>query len=201
MSINRIVAVTNTKEINLDHWEPSFGAQMAALLHQFSDLFGHGLIASSEPYNTMNWPWGSTPMTDYLMSGGNFRIEHVGSGFSRTEKAGLIAQNPVAVAGLKVCWEGRKQGENCGHCDKCLRTRLNLLAVGLSNPACFPTPFDERMIDGMTAKNQRFHFEFASVLWYCKAHGVREPWVNRLEQKLAELGRKHGYPRNKSINP
>jgi exopolysaccharide biosynthesis predicted pyruvyltransferase EpsI len=81
-----------------------------------------------------------------LLSGGLFRIIQDGSGWSRTDKVKVISQYATAMRCIKVCWEGVKQGENCGICEKCIRTRLNFLAVGVHNPECFDAPIHEREI-------------------------------------------------------
>ncbi len=50
------------------------------------------------------------------------RLVHDGAGYSRTEKVGFVAQHPVATKALKVCWQGKERGRNCGVCEKCVRT-------------------------------------------------------------------------------
>src|SRR5262249_536940 len=128
----RIVS-TNSKEIFQQHWGYTFAAQLAACLHLFSAEFSHALIGSSEPYNALVLPWGSNPVTDHLLSGGCLNVIHDGAAFSRTEKIAFLSGSPAALQSLKVCWEGKNQGRNCGVCEKCVRTLLNFLAVGISD--------------------------------------------------------------------
>ena len=187
IGLQRITVVTNTRAPELIGWEHSFGPQMACMLHQFAGPFKTGMIASSDTYAFRLHPWGSSPSTDYLMSGGNFQIVHDGAGFLRTEKVELIAKSPVAVAALKVCWEGKRKGENCGHCEKCVRTRLNLLAVGLDHPACFSTPFREEMIDSLIVRNSGQLSELLQIQTYARRHGVQTTWTRRLDHRIVSV--------------
>src|SRR5699024_8902064 len=65
---------TNSKALNLQDWEHSHGAQIAGCLHLFSPRFSEALIGSSEPYDALVIPWGSSPITDHLLSGTSLRI-------------------------------------------------------------------------------------------------------------------------------
>ena len=158
------VVRTDIREQLQPDWEHSFGAMLASILHQFSDRFEYGLIGSGEPYSHPVNAWGSTPATDYLLSGGHFEIVHEGAGYTRTEKVELVASHPVARRTIKVCWAGPDQGRNCGTCDKCVRTRLNFMAVGYSAPECFDTPFDPRSISSLTVTNE-FQFMELETSW------------------------------------
>ena len=104
------VVRTDVREQLQQDWEDAHGALLAAILHQFSDRFEYGLIGSTNPYRYPLGAWGSLPTTDYLLSGGDFEIVHEGAGFTKTEKVGLIAGNPIARRAVKVCWEGPDRG-------------------------------------------------------------------------------------------
>jgi hypothetical protein len=57
-----------------------------------------------------------------------------------------LASWPTALAALRVCPAGPRNGGNCGRCEKCLRTRLELLAVGVEETAALGpslTPIEE----------------------------------------------------------
>jgi hypothetical protein len=175
---------TNMKELDLQDWEDSHGSQLASCLHNYSHKFSYGLIGSSEPYNALVLPWGSNPATDHLLSGGTFRIVHDGAGYSRTEKVSQIATNPTATRTLKVCWEGKETFRNCGVCEKCVRTRLNFLAVGVSDPTCFTTPLDIRQIKAIPLRNDVDCAELASIVAYAKARGVEAAWLRDVEARV-----------------
>ena len=175
---------TNSKELGLQTWEDTFTAQLACCLHQFSDEFEFGLIGGSEAYNDLLLPWGSNPITDGLLSGDPFAIVHDGAGYSRTDKVAVLIQYPAAIASLKVCWEGREQHQNCGVCEKCIRTRLNFLAAGEPNPPCFDTGFDLTAIDSIRIRNRALFVELRSIATYAQQRDIDVEWLDRLKNRL-----------------
>jgi hypothetical protein len=65
-----------------------------------------------------------------------FPIEFTGGGYSRTDKAKAVASNPVVLSNLRVCFQNPAHGHNCGHCEKCIRTKLNFIAAGIGAVPC-----------------------------------------------------------------
>jgi len=175
---------TNSKELGLQRWEHSFGAQLAACMHLCSAEFCFALMGSSEPYDALVLPWGSNPVTDHLLSGANLRIVHDGAAFSRTAKIAYLSRFPAAVKSLKVCWEGKQQGRNCGVCEKCVRTQLNFLAVGVKNPLCFERPLDLRRIRDIRLRNDALVAEFRSIVEYAERRNIDEEWLRLLRRRL-----------------
>ncbi len=110
------------------------GAALAAVAHAAilgpSFLFIGGTYHVSTPV-----PVGSHPAVDGLMSSQRVSVIHDGSRFSRLEKVRELAAWPTALAVLRVCPEGPSGRANCGQCEKCLRTRLELLAAGVDETA------------------------------------------------------------------
>jgi len=82
-------------------------------------------------------PWGSHPAVDGLFSSQRVTLVHDGSRFSRLQKVCDLASWPTALAALRVCPEGLGMRANCGECEKCLRTRLELLAAGVEETEAF----------------------------------------------------------------
>ncbi len=128
---------TNIKTQISQNWEHSHASQLSSVLHQFGANYRYGVIGSTWPYTNMMNAWGSHPATDYLLSGSDFRIIHDGAGFTRSQKIANMATHDFIINNLKVCWEGRKQDQNCGFCEKCIRTKLHFLANGLKIPISF----------------------------------------------------------------
>jgi hypothetical protein len=175
---------TNSKELNLQRWEDTFVCQLACCLHQHSHEFEFALVGSSNAYNGLVFPWGSTPVTDPLYSGDALTVVHDGAGFSRSDKVAAIAHSPLAVAGLKVCWEGHQQDENCGVCEKCVRTRLNFLAVGEANPACFDGALDLSTIEGIPIRNHAQYMDLRSIVEYAEGRQAKAEWLVLLKRRL-----------------
>jgi hypothetical protein len=180
---------TNSKDLRLQDWKYSFASQLAACMHLFSAEFSTALIGSSEPYDALVLPWGSNPVTDHLLSGGDMAIVHDGAAFSRTDKVAALSGVPAAVQSLKVCWEGTQQGRNCGVCEKCVRTQLNFLAVGVTDPPCFDGPLDPRRIPGIALRNEALRAELASIVQYADARNIDEPWLRLLRERVHRVDR------------
>lgn len=175
---------TNLKEASGQYWEDSFGAQLAACLHNYGHDFRYALMGSGEPYSNIFYPWGSTPATDYLMSGDQTQLVLDGSAFTRTEKIELIRDYPTALRTLKVCWEGADEERNCGHCEKCIRTKLNLMAVGVSNPPCFDEGLDPEQILKIRLLNDAQLLELQTIYNYVEKRKIEGRWVDNLKKRI-----------------
>jgi hypothetical protein len=115
------------------------GAGLAAIGHAATVdpafLFIGGTYSLNNPV-----PWGSHPAVDGLLSSQRVEVIHDGSRFSRLDKVREIARWPTALAVLRPCPADPGRRANCGKCEKCLRTRLELLAVGIDEtPALGPS--------------------------------------------------------------
>lgn len=82
-------------------------------------------------------PWGSHPAVDGLLSSQRLTVIHDGARFSRLEKVRELAAWPTALAALRPCPAKPAAQANCGRCEKCLRTRLELLAAGVEETRAF----------------------------------------------------------------
>ncbi|NCC04167.1 MAG: hypothetical protein EOM37_09030 [Proteobacteria bacterium] len=192
LGLNVKVIRTNSKELALQNWNDSFAAELSCCLHQYSDRYSYGLIGSSEPYDSLILPWGSSPVTDHLLSGDLMHIIHDGAAFSRTKKVEYISHNNLAVQVTKVCWEGLDLYKNCGKCEKCMRTLLNFMAVGVENPACFEEPLNIKNISGLKIHNETQLNELKSILEYATTKGKSaEPWALELKQLISTGVSKH----------
>ena len=176
---------TNSREVKIQGWLDSVSLQLTACLHQFADQYGTGLVASAEPYDAMCLPLGTNPITDPMLSGDLMTIVYDGAGYSRTAKVAAISEFPRLIEQLKVCWEGESQSENCGHCEKCLRTRLNFAAVGVNDPGCFPGPLDTKMLRKLRARTPVQVSELEGIVEYAHEHGSSDPWLRLLKRRIA----------------
>jgi hypothetical protein len=179
-----VVVRTNSKELGLQKWQDSCGAQLAGCLHLFSGAFTHALIASSDAYDELWLPWGTNPLTDHLLSGAQLEIVHDGAAFSRTDKLAFLAGVPAALRTLKVCWEGKDRARNCGVCEKCVRTQINLMAVGVVAPPCFDRPLDPRVIRRLPIKSDLVLAELRSIVEYGERHQLTAAWFHELRRRV-----------------
>lgn len=75
----------------------------------------------------------SDPYTDNCFRVGNTKAHHDGFELDRCQKTKVISDAIDAkkiTLNLHVCWES-SSGENCGKCEKCIRSYLNCLVVGV----------------------------------------------------------------------
>lgn len=126
-----VVVDTNVRTLTdpLVRWEDYHGAALAAVALALQGLLGRCLIAASDQYRHLP-PLGSHPVLDHLWSTEQLEIVHDGAEATRTDKAeSQLVRSPLALANLGVCWQGRP-GQNCGECEKCLRTMVALELAG-----------------------------------------------------------------------
>jgi len=90
--------------------------------------YGRLLIAATGGYRDLH-PWGSHPLTDPLLSTATTTVAHDGAAFTREQKLTLLAKSPMALRTLRVCWRSGTD-ENCGACNKCYRTMVQLELLG-----------------------------------------------------------------------
>ena len=80
----------------------------------------------------------SHPLIDPYYSGAGLQIRHEDLTKSRLDKVRIVANWHEGLQNMRVCgpnWPG----ENCGRCEKCIRTMLELLALGvLDKTEAFP---------------------------------------------------------------
>lgn len=120
-------------------WSEEYhGSALASVALMLSPQFRRFYIPASFPPR-YTAPWGSHKDLDPLWSTESTAIYHDGAGASRVEKARLISESAVAMRYLRVCWENRGGNYNCGRCEKCVRTMVNLRVVGgLERCSTFP---------------------------------------------------------------
>ncbi len=178
---------TNSRDLKLQDWNDSHGLELAACLHMLSDEFEFGIIGSSGSYDNFAMPWGSSPVTDHLISGSQLSIIHDGAGFSRTEKVAGILNFPIACKTIKVCWSAADQSGNCGRCEKCVRTQLNFLAAGASSPQpCFSGKLHTDHI--IAAQNNKYTplRDMRSLVAYAKANNISGEWLSVVKNGIDE---------------
>ena len=135
---------TNLRDFSDFHvdWGQYHGAGLATVALSLQDRVDHIHIASSLPYNNLK-PWGSSPVLDPLWSTGKLEIIHDGCEADRLAKCEVVSQSETALSHLRVCWENRNNAYNCGRCEKCLRSMVQLLATdGLDRCTRFEQPLD-----------------------------------------------------------
>jgi len=130
---------TNLRDMGLN-WELMHIPLLMTCLSFHASVFGKGVIsADMTPGQEMAYhPWSNVGAVVGAMSTPAFPILHWGRDINRTEKVLHIANDPRNLLDtLSVCNLGDEGKKNCGTCEKCVRTKLNLLSGGLEMPDLF----------------------------------------------------------------
>ena len=128
-------------------WDYIHGACLAATGLALRKGFGRIYIPSTHSV-AEQIPWGSNLTLDNNWSTEKLTFLHDGSEVTRLDKVRLqIAKSPTALRYLRVCYKNKEGTYNCGVCDKCLRTMVNLYIAGaLDKSKTFPHNLDIKLI-------------------------------------------------------
>ena len=102
-------------------WEDTHGAALAAVGHLLADRVATVVVPATLTYDAL-YPLGSHPLVDPLWGSTAVRMVHHGAEADRVAKMAAIASSPAARRWLRVCPRYDGGTENCGRCEKCLRT-------------------------------------------------------------------------------
>lgn len=177
LGIELIPVETNFREVCTLNWEDTHCTGLAACLHFFSHYTQVGLIGSSSSYDNLYLPWGSTPVTDHLLSSEQFFITHDGSGYTRSEKVKIISEWTPALKNLRVCWQGKDKSKNCCSCEKCIRTKLNFLSSNCDIPPSLGSEFKNSEFLKIQYYINRHIFEYEEIYKVAKQNGINDKWV------------------------
>ncbi len=146
-------------ETNLRHhhcfaqasWEHTHGAALVCIAMLLPTELGTLMIPPSYAHGRLI-PWGSHPDLDARWSlPGRLTVEHGDAVPFRRERLRMVATDPLVHAHLRVCWAHLDAGINCGRCEKCVRTMIDLEYLGQrAQVATFPQDRDlPELIDAM----------------------------------------------------
>lgn len=174
-SVKLIPIKTNSRQLD-QSWEDSFSLQLASCFFLLQKKFRWAMLGSGEPYESLSLPWGSTPLTDYLVSNESLSLIFDGANFDRTEKVDWLVKNTreTTVSNIRVCYAGSKKDRNCGKCEKCIRTKLNFWAKGHKVPSAFDTSLSISQVILVKTKNKEQIYELERVCKHAKINGFRK---------------------------
>ena len=141
-----VLLETNLRELTerFQHWGVTFGGGLSAMALALGAGFSHVLLPASVALAAPNRS-GSHLALDPLWSTERTSIVHDGA-VSRLEKVQLLAAHPEALSNLKVCFVEDTE-RNCGQCEKCLVTMVELHVAGVLEQApVFDHPLDARAV-------------------------------------------------------
>jgi len=139
-------------------WEDYHGAALASVALLLSGRFRRVYLPATMTYATL-LPLGSHPMVDPLWSSEHVEIAHDGAEATRRQKVAAIAGCEAARRWLRVCWENRGGAYNCGRCEKCVRTLVELRLAGVADRF---ESFPDLRLDDVAA----VPLEYGGMGWY-----------------------------------
>jgi hypothetical protein len=185
---------TNLRDIlNGIEW-PFYGAgpAMAAVGLALARLFHTALMAADRTFGELgSTTLGCHPALDPLWSTETLEFVHDGAETKRADKIPLIASSPLALRGLRVCFENPDGAYNCGRCSKCLNTMvlLDLYRV-LNQTEQLPHRYDLRDIAAVDQPVGRFRRTlWVETLARVKAAGGPPELIRSIETSLARGAR------------
>jgi hypothetical protein len=127
-------------------WNQYHGAVLASVALLLTPLFGTVHLPGSLSYDT-HFPHGSHPLLDPLWSTEQMELRYDGFDANRWEKIKAVARSEVALGRLRVCSRDERGENNCGRCEKCLRTMVPLHLLGLlADARRFPRSLDLELV-------------------------------------------------------
>lgn len=177
--ITLIPIYTNIRYLDDDwsFWDSSFeGACFASIGHALTHRLSAISLASTH-HIKYSHPHGSHPMLDENYSSYDIKIKHELLTLSRFERTKLLADWDVASHNLRVCNRTRLYSSdklNCGKCEKCVRTKLSLLILGVleKSPSFSENDISPELISSLPLLNDTTY-----------------PFYPELVDLLAEMGR------------
>ncbi|MFJ7565418.1 hypothetical protein ACIQW9_00475 [Herminiimonas sp. NPDC097707] len=181
INVPMVTLKTNWRDVACVNWEMEFGNGVATCLRNWQGSAHAGLVGSDEDYTRLVLPWGGNPITYAMLSSRDFQVVYDGGEFARTEKAERILDWETGLRNLRVCWEGPITGRNCGRCEKCLRTKLNFMAVGAELPESLAGKPSEAQIRALRAGNHAQLVLLDEIVQIAEKRNIKAPWLNALK--------------------
>jgi len=162
------VVASNWRQEFCDKWFMSFNTGFMAMLHTFSATHGAGIHATDHNYllEMRLPPYGSHTSINHLLGNPSFPVISTGGSHKRIERVEYLAGHPTIANNLRVCYQPDAHGTNCGHCEKCVRTQLEMRAVGMGAAvdSAFPDQFDVDDLRNAKAGNATVVIHFEDIL-------------------------------------
>lgn len=183
------VVSTNWQQDFCDAWFMSFNSGLMSILHTFAATHSAAIHATDRSYRDEleSKPYGSHLMINHLLGHHGFPVVSTGGSHTRAERVAFLADHPALTRELRVCHKPHAGGGNCGHCEKCIRTQLELRAAGISTETAFPSPMTLEEVRTLVLKRKRPLMHYESILALMSPEDeyrpVLERWVRRQKHR------------------
>lgn len=153
---NLIEIETNIRELlnPYIHWQLAYGAALAAVGHLLYPHLHRIFIPTNHTYVDI-MPGGSHPVLDPLWGSETLSFINDGCEATRVKKVSLVSNYEIALQSLRVCWKNPNSEYNCGRCEKCLRTMINLeVSHALHDCKTFDKTLDIKRVSKIVALSE-----------------------------------------------
>lgn len=184
LGIELIAVETNIRK-HIPVWSYAFGSVIAGCLSFFAKNYGYGAASDSSILNYRT-PWGMNPITDQLFATPAFKFISDGWEHSRTDRAAIIKDWKTGIENLRVCWQNEDKSKNCGHCEKCIRTKLNFKVVGVDHMSSMPSDItiSEFCNDNLVKSAEGILFYKEIYAYAMKHHTLDNAWSTALKDQI-----------------
>lgn len=140
LGLDLLVVETDLRQQGMN-WNMLHSVNLAMCLNALQPRLAEAAIAmdNSLTQQLTRHPWGNCSELVAALSSEALPIRPLGERVTRVQKVGAIAaHDPALLDDLSVCYRDTSTGGNCGRCEKCIRTRLAMVCLGLDQSASFP---------------------------------------------------------------
>lgn len=138
------VVKTTLGQVFFRHWyidevSHSYSVYLMLACASFYNDYSEYRIASDNRLDTQFWsfPFGNCTATHRLLKSANADLVSMHYDASRSDKARYLHELGHDLNTLAICPDKSIQPQNCGVCDKCIRTKIMFLAVADDVPDVF----------------------------------------------------------------
>jgi 7-cyano-7-deazaguanine synthase in queuosine biosynthesis len=105
----------------------------------YSERFSRAVIAADYRLDQQFdvHPWGTNAATNPLFDDGEFRLHTEDQDITRAQKCSLLLTSDEALNALTFCVDYQSRPQNCGKCQKCVRTKAMFMAGSGRIPKIF----------------------------------------------------------------
>lgn len=184
-------SVYDKYRINLKKGHITHIFTLAACGFLFSENFSNIIIASDYRLDQqfLVLPYGSNLATNFLFNDGQTSLISANADITRSEKLPLLLKDNTALECLTFCVDKKSRPNNCGICNKCVRTKLMFLATTGEIPDIFETKeFNDNILKSIDIKND-LQRTFILDLYYAALKNNRLSLMPKLENIIKEISK------------
>jgi hypothetical protein len=180
----RVVA-TNWQQDFCPHPSLARDAGLAALLQTFGGSHDAMVVATGPDYaeELATGPIGMSSSLGRLLGSPHMPMVVTGATHRRLERLRYLRAHPQLLDALRFCHQPHAAGANCGRCERCVRTQLEMRAVGIDPQPHVREPMREQDV-------RELRLERSNLLVHVEAVAEHLPADDPFRSALAALLRR-----------